>query len=377
MSPATMREIYLEDRSGADLDDKCGMAYWWNRLWLQKGARPDSIKGLVPVNEPLALAIGRVIHEDFHWIGTANDIRPEALEERVAGILAPITAEDKHQRAKMEILYRRLGWIVAWALYIEPHERELWETVALEKELILDRDPLWVQVTPDRLQRSRNHGYLRYLEFKTTISVNRKWMDSWRHAIQLHTSLAAINEELARTSEGTVRHAVIVGLQKGYTSQVDGRLMHPYVWAFYNQKTDAWTSDYTKARSQEWIPMPVWEYPGGIVKWVQELGKEVAQGQFPRSSPVCLDERLLNDWVLRRTARQKLIRNVEDKCRDSETTRSIYFEKRTRNCRPAFGDSCPYELLCHNATANEDPLATRNYIPRIPHHELEIIGLDL
>lgn len=358
--------IYLEDRSGAETDDVCGMKYWLNRK-----AGPEK-KGIVPIKEDFALRIGRETHNDLQMIALMPDIRPGALKEVVADMISALTEEDKHDTLKMEILYRRIGWLVAFALYIEPGIRAKYETVHVEHELILDRNPLWVAFTPDRILRDRSHGVLEYREYKTTITSNTKWMHSWFFAIQLHIGLAGVSEELNED----VKFAQVMGLMKGYESPSDKRLIHPYVWAYYNHNKNTWETDYQKTRGADWMAMPVWEFEGDMVDWVIRMGGDVAKSQFPHSAPVFLNARMLDEWCARREARQSQIAVIEEACRTDEELRGIYFERRTRNCRPPFGDACSYLKICWNAEANRDPMATGEYMVREPHHDVEIVGVE-
>src|ERR1051326_8529564 len=227
MSPSN-KIIYLEDRSGAELDDKCGMAYWWNRK-----AGPKKL-GIVPKEAALALRIGAETHNDLLTVAKMPSVHRDAVAEMVQEILNGVAedAKDPTNQGKMELLYRRLGWFVAFALFIEPGIRARYETILVEDELILDRDPLWVAVTPDRILKHRDDGRLEYREYKTTISASQKWLQSWHFALQLHLGLAAASEEL----EQKINFAQVMGLMKGNLSAADKRLIHPYVWGFYNHQ---------------------------------------------------------------------------------------------------------------------------------------------
>jgi hypothetical protein len=368
MSPSS-KVIYLENRSAAETDDKCGMAYWWSQL---EGQTRTETGGIVPNVEADALMVGREIHEDMQALATMEDLSPYHLERLLEEIVHSVPTTDRESLSKMEKLYRRLGWIAAWGLYMEPIVRETWDNVAVEGELILDRDPLWVPVTPDRVLRHKKHKYLSYMEFKSTISASNKWMSSWKYAIQLHLGITAIEEEFVRSGrEEKIAYAQIVGLMKGEVRT--GKLSHPYVWAYRNNSNGEWTHEYQKARGAQWEACPVWEYEGGIVKWVQRLGKEVALEQFPFSSVVTLNSRMVDDWCARRLSRQMEIAEVKAACQEDWDTRVVYFEPRTRNCRPPFGDSCPYLGLCWNATIQLDPLKTGDFQRRKPHHEVEVL----
>jgi hypothetical protein len=360
----TDKIIYLTDRSAAETDDLCGMKFWWNRL--SEGG------GIVPRETPEALAVGAAIHDDFALLAEMPDISPAALQETVDALLAGLSDDDRLDQKRMEILYRRLGWFAGWGLYKEPQIRKGWENVSIEQELILDRDPLWVQVTPDRLLRNKElPDVFKYMEYKSALSASKKWLDSWRYQIQLHTSLKAVEEE----SGIAPKFAQVIGLIKGNYSYSDNRLTHPYVWGYYNSTTKSWTHEYEKARSAAWEKMPVWEYPGGVVEWAQRCGQDTANDQFPSTAPIFLDERMLNNWIRRRTAREQQVAIVKEAARESPELREVYFESRTSKCRPAYGETCPYLPLCWNAERAKNPLATGDFVKRTPHHDLEAIGV--
>jgi hypothetical protein len=336
--------IYLTNRTASITDDDCGMKWFLSqRAGEEKG-------GLVPKQESAALAAGRDVHEDLAWVGESPDISTDALRERLVSIIESSTASTQ---AQMEILYRRLGWMVAFGLYIEPKIRELYDHVSIEKEIVLDRTPLWVAVTPDRILRSKGKGrYLVYREYKSTISASQKWLQSWKRAIQIHSSMAAVGEEMGEP----VRFTQVMGLMKGYMSKGEGapRLMHPYAWGYFNATSGEWTHDYDKARSSQWVPMPVWEYPGGVVEFF--LNKDILDG-----------------FIARRSDREATIAAGIERARDDFDFRRKLFPQMTHRCEPPFGDACPYLPLCWNATWVRYPDRHPDFTARVPHHDLEMI----
>lgn len=345
--------IFYTDRTAAELDDKCGMAFWWNRK--HEGT------GIVAATDAEALMVGGQVHEDLVWVAETPELTLEALQRRVEEIKAQTLINSQED---MEVLYRRLGWLCAYALYIEPIVRAKYETIHIEGELILDRTPLWVAVTPDRVLRDKESGILVYREYKTTISASKKWLDSWKYAIQLHIGMQAIAEEL----EEKVSYAQIMGLMKGnYAS--DDRLNHPYSWGYSNGTS--WSASYADGRKSGWEPKPVWEYEQGIVKWVQFVGEEEAISQFPHTEPVFLNPRLLESWIRRRVYRESQIAHMSPQASQDHLTREVYFPRRQSQCRPAFGDACPYLLACWNAEVERDPLKHPDYKVRVPHHQIE------
>ncbi len=362
------KKILLMDRSGGELDDQCGMAFFWNRVWHPPG-RPE-VAGIVPEREAIYYSIGREIHEDLAMVAEmpAEELTVPGIEARVKPLLQDLTDEDKLDIEMMEILTRRIGWLAAYALFMEPAVREKYDTVYCEDEIILDREPLWVPVTPDRVLRERSTGKLHYREYKSTANAGSKWSNSWPFAIQLHLGLKALQEELGEPLE----YGQIMGLYKGYDSKVTG-LTHPYVWAWRNLKNGTWTHQYEKATPRaDWERAPVWEYPAGIVQWVHQLGLDTARQQFPFSPPVGLNEAMVEGWVTRKKHRARVVDNIGETCIYDEKMRECYFEQRTSKCRPAFGDQCAYLSLCWNASMQDDPLS-KGFVPRVPHHEVEII----
>jgi hypothetical protein len=161
-----------------------------------------------------------------------------------------------------------------------------------------------------------------------------------------------------------------MGLMKGYENPKDQRLMHPYVWAYRQTSTGNWTHDYDKARSAGWESAPVWDYPGGIIEWVKACGEEVALAQFPHTAPVFLNRPLLDEWLQYRRYRMEYI----DTWRDDPKMRPYAFPKMLSQCRPAFGDPCPYLRPCMNASIEAAPLESGLFIARTPHHASETLA---
>ena len=351
--------IYLTNRTASITDDDCGRKWWLSQ---RVGGR-----GLVPKEEAFALMVGRETHEDLSAIGEMDDISPEAIQRAIDDILLLIDDAAKTHIKKMEMLYRRLGWLAAFALYMEPSIRAIYDTVSIEKELVLDRTPLWVAVTPDRILRHREKGYLVYREYKSTISASQKWLDSWKMAIQIHSSMKAVEEEVGLP----VAFTQVMGLMKGY--EKEGKIRHPYVYGYRNRDNGDWTHDYDRARGPSWELTPVWDYPGGVVQWVQLCGEDIAFSQFPHTEPIFLNEEILNEWVERRARREEEIRRVEESAHTDARTRAVYFPRKTHKCRPPFGDSCPYLGLCWNATWEGREVEHPDFSQRIPHHDLELI----
>lgn len=357
-SPSNPKIIYLTDRTTIETDWECGMKRWWYK---EEGGT-----GIVPAVERPYFSEGREIHDDLHKLALAPDPTVQAIE-----ILEALN-EKKEAAAGdqlvLESLSRRMGWVASWALYNEPLLRATYENVALEHELVLDREPLWVAVTPDRAVRQKEAPKrLVLLDYKGVggWGATLNWMEYWPYAIQQHTILKALGEEMGEEA----LCGQIVGLYKG--QQRDGRLYHPYVWAFFNPDTGEWFPLGSGKRGLTY--RPVWEYDGGMLEWVQKCGPDIARDMFPVSRPIFLNERLLEDLVIARTRREQEVSIIRAKAQADRTVRAQHFEPRFSKCRPVIGDACPYQAACHNASVNADPLGSGLYVPRVPHHDLETI----
>jgi hypothetical protein len=348
------QQILLTDRTTSETDWKCGMKRWWYK--------EEAGTGIVPVAEAPWFEVGRQIHDDFARLRTGVEYNL-LVSEILTGL------GDTHDQLVLEPAYRRMGWIIAYALYRLDREAEEGEDIAIESEIVLDRDPLWVVCTPDRLYRRYLDNRIIYRELKSCKYANYGWVNYWPRAVQLHVGLAAAREEY----DVEIAHGEVMGLVKG--EERDGRLMHPYVWSWWHDK-EGWVPLGQGAGKRDLTPRPVWEYDGGIVEWVKKLGPDVANAQFPFSAPIFLDDRLLKDYIQARTFREKEVRFFKDRAQVDRELRARHFEPRFSECSPMIGAPCPYLAACHNAEVNRDPLGSGLYTRRTPHHEIEIVGIE-
>lgn len=355
--------IYYSDRSGSELRRKCPRAFFWNRL-----AGPSE-RGIVLKEEAAALRIGGETHEDFRVLAETDDISPEGIDELIEPLVFKAQKVDVFEQRKLEELYRRIGWLTAYALFLEPTVREEFEDIAIENEIAFQARPDYIiGVTPDRLLRHRESGVRVYREYKTTITASRGWLESWHYKPQVHLGLKSAAELLG----GGSSYAQIVGLLKGEIR--DGRLSSPLVYAW--KKIDGenisenWRFDYAEARSG-FVATGAWEYPGSYVEFVQRVGREKAEGVFPHTEPIFLSEKLLEEYISEEYLRAVEATREGPACRGDEARRGVVFPKNTDACRPIFGDPCPYRAACWNSSVNENPIASGLYVERVPHHEVE------
>src|SRR3990167_741845 len=352
--------LYLTDRSAIETDWLCGMRFWWNRL--------EAGGGIVPKVSHPALIEGTDLHDDLQMFPKGL-----SLEEILITIKAGSNV-DQVDQVGMEILSRRMGWATQFSLYVWPWLMDHYTIVDYEKEFVLCRDPLFVLVKPDLILRSKKTGKLVYIEYKSTGDVGPGWCASWPHAIQLHLGLTAIEEYLKEK----VEFGQVIGFNKGYNR--DGRMVHPYVWAYRSPDGDEWQNEYRAG----WNHATVWEYPGGMAEWVRYLGKggldergsTTSNKNLAWSAPVYADKRMVDDLVIRRIIREDQIAQWRGLSQDDWDTRITMFEQRFNQCKPSRGPACPYLSCCFNAAIQSDPLINGEYKKRVPHHDIEIAGLE-
>ena len=337
--------IYLTDRTSEEIDELCGMKYWWFRL--------EGGKGVVPTTPPPYFIDGAALH---------NDLELYAKGRTVAQVVDSIGVI-KGDQVELEKHWRRLGLVVAWGLYQEPYLDGVEEQVDCEAEVVLDRSPLWIAVTPDRIRRNKKTGRLIYREWKSTATIRREWQDHWTYAIQIHLGLKAVEEEKGEKFD----YGQVTGFYKG--TERGGRLVHPYVWAYY--RNGEWSHTYKAG----WDHRPVWEFPGGIVEWVKLLGADVAVSQFVYSSPVFLDERKVEEWIKVRIKRHEEIERFKQLGGEKGDVWREHFKPTSIHCRPPYGPPCEYIQACYNYPTQVDPVGSGAYIVRTPHHDLERIGV--
>jgi hypothetical protein len=347
-------EILLTDRTTTEIDDKCGQKRWWYK-------QHDGT-GIVPAAEASYFQDGRDIHADLAAInaGTPWEKVADGLEE-----VAPAASDPMPLRERW---LRRLGWITAYGRYLFPTLQAKYETIAVEQEMVLTRGNLWIAFTADWIARSKETKRPVVFDFKSVGMLTKNWAQHWPYAIQMHINIKGVEEELGEE----VDYAQIIGIRKGDEDQ--GKLRHPYTWAYSNggDTPGDWSDSWRKG----WILRSVAEYPGGPDAWIERCGPEVGLAQFPFSLPIHYDDIQFKRFIRERFAREQEVKHVEKLCQEDESSRDIFFPHRTNECRPVIGPPCAYLAACTNATVGADPVGSGLYVPRTPHHEIEIIGVD-
>lgn len=325
----------ITDRSAIETLWKCPRRLYWSRF--------HDGQGIAPNWEEEALTDGIDFHDDFAFV-TESDV-PRRTESPLPD--APQEMWERWaRRVGMEHAYRNFIF-PSWIL---PH----YDIVAVEKEMVLEREGIWLAFTPDLILRSRTDGRLVNIDFKSVGRVTREWAESWPYAIQLHFNALGIEEEYGEE----VSHSLVIGIDKGYRK--DGKMRHPYTWA-YTDGNGHWQVEWKR----EWFLAPLWEKNpadtlGEIREWVNNLGDTTAKELFPVSVPIVPDKKLA----------EEALSQVKRQLGALEGTEKEMFSQSFSQCRPSIGPACPFLRCCHHAEIGHDPIGSGLYKVRIPHHDV-------
>ncbi len=348
--------VYMTDVSRVETDDACGMRYW---LGYMEGGQ-----GVIRKSEVVDKLLGVAIHDDLRSLSGLMDISPLAIQNIIDEVLSHLSAEDRQDVGKMELLYRRLGWFAAFAMFMEPEIRKEYRNIPIDSALVLDKDPLWVVAYPDRLLKSRSSGSVVYREYVPMGAglTQERWLKGWFYNVRLHVGMAAAIQE---TKDVTLSPTAgqVMGLGQGFRSLLNNRLVHPYVWAYHNKATDEWSSD---RKTPDCVVAPVWAFPGGVVAWIKLCGAEVAKCQFQLSPAIPLNKPVIDAWVSRRLHRERQISTNKTAAATNFYIRSVYFPKVTNQCQPPNGPACPFLPACWDKKVEQLPLISDLFVPNNP-----------
>lgn len=366
-----MAELRLYDRSRVTTDWQCPRKRFWQ---YEYGNR-----GIVSGNTHLELWLGTTVHDGLaqiahqHIIGDVDidTIATTARKQMYDSLLGDTEAyiqEDvnfaSEQGALVEGLLRgfyRSAWPRLMAQY--PDIR------MVEQECNFDHDGLRFMSKPD-LVLADVEGNLWYVEYKTTSSKKEGWTNSWNTAVQLHSSIRAIESTFNEKCTGVI----VQGLYKGYESY--GKQSSPFCYAYQRKGNPPFTKDETAYEYKAGFKRyPTWELPGGVKAWVDGMPDHVLADQFPQTPPIFVKDDMIDSFFSQRKYREqeiKLATEMLNHIEDEEARKEIMdvaFPCRYDQCVPYFGKPCQYKRLCHGFSAN--PLAD-GYQCRIPHHEAEL-----
>ena len=387
VSTAHVFPLRWADRSRIVTDWTCPRKRFWQ---YEFGGR-----GIVPAVTSLELWLGTTLHDGLARIADSSPARiadatpavvdidaiASAAQQQVYTSLAQVPVGEipdadtltfaAEQAALVEGLLRGFYRHV-WPRLL----REGWRIVAVEEESIYTISmTLKFMSRPDLILADPDDNWY-YVEYKSTSSKKSQWVDSWTTAVQLHSSVKAVEETLKHEVAGVI----VQGLYKGYESY--GRQNSPFCYAYVAPGNPPFTTekvryDYAAGFKRQ----PTWERPGGVARWVAEMPEELLSEQFPQVPPIFVKEELVQAFFRQVEEREHVISEAvqamgnpsEGDPRSADEIMDEVFPQRFDQCQPAWGRGCEYKRLCHGKVAH--PLEA-GYTWRVPHHVPEAEALQ-
>lgn len=244
------------------------------------------------------------------------------------------------------------------------------QIIAVEQELTYPvTSELMFMAKPD-LVLGNEQGEVFYIEYKTTGSKSEEWVKSWSTAVQLHSTLKAIEHTLGVTPDGVI----VQGLYKGYVNY--GKQTSPFCYAYSKKAYPPFHAGevyYEYAAGTKRVP--VWQLPGGLERWVDNMPLEVISDQFPRTPPIFVKEDLVNQFFRQLAVREKDIAEFQN---PDPMDLDEFFPQNFSACQPPSRmHACPYIPICHGS-GQTHPLQM-HFTRRTPHHkpEADALGTEL
>lgn len=229
------------DRSRTTTDWDCPRKRYWN--YEHEGV------GLAPEVDAVELFTGIVVHDAMSAIAKAEQVR-KAEVASIAGkgpgaavILTPVPIDTIAEAAAAKIFdyhcpedLKNVDSVVTYAKeqaaliygmlkgfhqHTWPKLMDKYDIVCVEEEMFFIHDQhgkgdlkafFVMMVKPDLVLRDKTSGELVYLEYKTTNSKKEGWIAQWEDAVQVHSTLNAIEQTFGERPVYTI----VQGLYKGY-----------------------------------------------------------------------------------------------------------------------------------------------------------------
>lgn len=283
------------------------------------------------------------------------------------------------------------GSFRGYAATVWPSILQLYDIVAVEQEVTLTiADGLTFMARPDLILRAKADGSYWYWEYKTTGQRTEDFLKQWPKAVQVHSAIVATESTLGLKITG----CIIQGLSKGYKAKdKDGAdtFRSPFCegWRYLNGSPI--TYSYTYMRNKGWERFATWDHPEGVAGWVHEMPPDLLADQYPRTAPIMLRRDLSDRFFAQLVMREHRIKKAGDYIgmlakqaeldpdKESVVDDAIQkimdetFPMTFSQCTGRYGKyDCPMLEACWNPRVNADPLGSGLYVPRTPHHDLEI-----
>ena len=357
------KRLKVYDRSRSTTDWQCPRKRYLQYEW---GGR-----GIIPDDTALELYLGTAIHDGLAAIaeGVQIDSIADAARLQIREALVGAGTDEEvnfafEQAALVEGLLRGF-YKHTWPQLISQYP----EIVAIEQEMVYEHDGFKFMSKPDLVLANEDETV--YVEYKSTSSKKDSWVNSWGYAVQLHSTIRAIESTLNRKVNGVI----VQGLYKGFESY--GKQSSPFCYAYHRPANPPFVKEEIAYEYKAGLKRKAtWEFEGGVKKWVEGMPDIVLADQFPRTPTIYIKDNLIDNFFKQRTAREMEIdlalQMIDDYKGDEEQIEIILntaFEQKFDQCYPYFGKPCTYRNICHGAIT--DPL-NQGYSYRESHHKLEL-----
>jgi hypothetical protein len=374
--PITITPAHLVyDRSRTTTDWDCPRKRYWGYEYSGSGIRPEA--------DAVELFTGTVTHTGLSSIALGNgdiDTIATTAYKAIFAYHAPDGFDSPEEVLTHAYEQATLveGLLRGFAKHVWPKLMTTYEVVTCEEEMFYIHDQhgegtldghFVMMVKPDLVLRHRESRKLYYYEYKTTGTKKENWVNAWDDAIQVHSTMAAIEQSLGEPVEA----CIVQGLYKGYESY--GKLSSPFVYAYYKKGDPPFTKpEFAHEYKPGFRRSPTWEMEGGIKKWIETMPGNVLAEQFPQTPPIFVKADILINYFQQRAMRELEIMMAKQMLAAGVAESLVLngtFPQRFDRCKPPYGNAkpCQFRLLCHGCVSN--PL-NAGFETRQPHHELEI-----
>lgn len=363
------KPLVLYDRSRVTTDWQCPRKRYWQYEY--EG------RGVVSSNTHLELFMGTTIHDGLAAIAAFQDegvkvpidtIAEAAHKQMVEALLAETTGEvdeinfAEEQAALVEGLLRGFYKHV-WSRLIKSYP----VIKCIEREMTYEHNGMVFMSRPD-LVVADSDGNNWYIEYKSTSSKKDGWVNSWTTAVQLHSTIRAIEATIGEKVTGVI----VQGLYKGYESY--GKQNSPFCYAYHRQGSPPFTKTETIYEYRAGFKrIPTWNLEGGVKKWVDGMSEEMLTEQFPQTPPIFVKDDLIDAFFAQRAVREREIdlalQMMEFAPEAQYELLNTSFPQKFDQCYPYFGKPCSYVRMCHGNV--RDPLSN-GFEWRQGHHQLEV-----
>ena len=366
----TTAPLRLYDRSRVVADWRCPRARYWQ--YEHNG------RGIVSDSTSLELHMGTAVHDALATIAREHQVGKVDIDA-IATTAAKGMYDSLLQFAIDENEAEGRTFAAEQAALVEGLVRgfyaHVWPTLtaaypvilAIEQEMTYPQpDGLCFMAKPDLVVMDAQEE-IWYVEHKTTSSKKPSWVQSWQTAVQLHSTIRAIEATIGRDVTGVHVH----GLYKGWENY--GKQNSPFCYAYVKDAAPPFTAERVE---YEYKPgfrrQPTWERPGGVAAWVAGMPANMLADQFPQAPPIFIKDDLVEAFFKQTAARELRIAACMSSSPNDADLDEV-FPQHFDQCVPAWGRPCGYRRLCHSHV--DDPLEA-GYCWRDPHHlpELELMS---